>query len=396
MDNLLLFTVVFVAIGIGWWLGRSERLRSSGAPGSDGLAPSYYQGLNYLLNERPDRAVSAFIQDLEVNEDTLETHLAMGNLLRRRGEVEKALIVHENILAAGNLARDIVLSVQLELARDYLLAGLLDRAEVLLAGLAKESGSVRQLSLRMTLEIYEQEREWRKAISIAEMLAGDAEGDHESTISHYYCELAEEAIEGNRFEDARGELSRAIGHDSENPRCSLVLGKIHFLEGKYVEAVEALRRIKDQNAAFVSESLELLVEAYKKSGLGRDDLRFYLEKCLEIQPAISIVLVLAGMLREELREEEGDEAVARFLADHLKKNPSIKGLTQLIEYHMDNTTGVAKENLAILRSFTDAIVSEKPSHRCRECGFFSKKNHWHCPTCKSWGSVLPVFGLEGE
>ncbi|HKI74016.1 MAG TPA: lipopolysaccharide assembly protein LapB, partial [Pseudomonadales bacterium] len=155
MENWLLYTLMVAAIGIGWWLGRRERVKRP-----ETLGPNYYQGLNYLLNEEPDRAVATFIEDLEVNNDTLETHLALGGLLRRRGELEKAVVVHENILAHARLEKDTMLNVQLELARDYLLAGLLDRAEDLLLKLILEPGRIRIESLKLILEIYEQEKDW--------------------------------------------------------------------------------------------------------------------------------------------------------------------------------------------------------------------------------------------
>ena len=167
MESWLLYILMVAAIGIGWWLGRRERVKRP-----ETLGPNYYEGLNYLLNEQPDRAVATFIQDLEVNSDTLETHLAMGGLLRRRGELEKAVVVHENILAKARLERETMLNVQLELVRDYMLAGLLDRAEDLLLKLVEEKGRIRTESLKLILEIYEREKDWHKAIEIAQMLAG--------------------------------------------------------------------------------------------------------------------------------------------------------------------------------------------------------------------------------
>ena len=97
-----------------------------------------------------------------------------------------------------------------------------------------------------------------------------------------------------------------------------------------------------------------------------------------------------------IRVESGDEAVAKFVADHLKKYPTIRGLAQLIDLHIDNTHGVAKENLSILRSFVEALVANKPAYRCKGCGFEGKKMRWHCPSCKSWSTIKPIFGLEGE
>ncbi len=388
MDNWLLYIMIVGAIAIGWWLGRRDRSGSAEAMG-----PNYYEGLNYLLKEEPDRAVATFVQDLEVNDDTLETHLALGGLLRRRGELEKAVVVHENILSKARLDRETFLKVRLELARDYLLAGLLDRAEELLLKLVTEEGHIRRESSRLLLEIFEQEREWEKAIEIAERLAvGNDSEKYERAVSHYYCELALEAMEQQRLDDARDAIREAIGHDATNARTSLVQGELDLREHKFDDAVRALQRISEQNPIYVPESLELLARAYEQGGLSQDAMRDYLLEALRLTPSISIVLTLA----RSVREEQGDEAVSRFIADHLKKNPTIRGLTQLIDLHIDNTQGVARENLSILRSFAEALVADKPAYRCNGCGFEGRKMRWHCPSCKGWATIEPIFGLEGE
>jgi lipopolysaccharide biosynthesis regulator YciM len=102
------------------------------------------------------------------------------------------------------------------------------------------------------------------------------------------------------------------------------------------------------------------------------------------------------MLAKSIRDELGDDAVAKFVANHLKENPTIRGLAQLIDLHIDNTHGVAKENLTILRSFAEALVADKPAYRCNGCGFEGKRMRWHCPVCKDWATIEPIFGLEGE
>jgi len=376
------------AISIGWWLGRRERQKST-----ETLGPNYYQGLNYLLNEEPDRAVAPFIEDLEVNKDTLDTHLALGSLLRRRGELEKAVVVHENILANAKLEIAAMQNVQLELARDYLLAGLLDRAENLLLLLSQEKGHVRRESQKLMLQIYEQEKEWHRAVEIGELLAvGDDSEQYEMSISHYYCEIAEELLHLNHIDEAREAISKAIGHGASNARVSLVLGRLELAQKQYPEAIRALQRIKEQDPVYVAESIELLLRAYQEGDVPTEAFRQYLFKCLEITPSISIVLALAI----HIRDEQGDEAVSKFIANHLKKNPTIRGLTQLIDLHIDNTSGVSKQNLSILRSFAEALVADKPAYRCKSCGFDGKKMRWHCPSCRDWGTIEPIFGLEGE
>jgi len=393
MDNFILYVLIVGAIGLGWLLGRRDRAKTSEIVG-----PKYYQGLNYLLNEEPDRALTTFIENLEVTNDTLETHLAMGGLLRRRGELDKAVVVHENILVHAKLSKDDMQRVQLELARDYLLAGLLDRAEELCVQLSQEletgkPDSVRRESLKITLEIYEREKEWSQAIEVAKLLAvGGATDQYEKAISHYYCEIAEELLNRNELSTARESVREAIGHDVNNPRASLVRSRIDVEEGHYEQAIAVLARILDQNPVYLPESLETLAEAYRLGQRPQKELREYLISCLDLTPSISIVLMLAKSIRDEL----GDDAVAKFIASHLKENPTIRGLAQLIDLQIDNTQGVAKENLTILRSFADALVADKPAYRCNGCGFEGKRMRWHCPVCKDWATIEPIFGLEGE
>ena len=388
MDNWLLYLLIVAAIGIGWWLRGRESAKQP-----ETVGPQYYSGLNYLLNEEPDRAVAAFIDELEVNQDTLETHLALGGLLRRRGEIEKAVIVHENILSHARLEKGAMLNVQLELARDYLLAGLLDRAEELSITLSREEGETRQASRQVTLEVYEVEKEWEQAIEVAQLLAVGMESEkYEKAISHYYCEIASDCLAQKDFECAREAIRDAIGHNSYNARASLILGQTDLAEGHYAAAISALMRIKDQEPVYVPESLETLTEAFEKSDLPEQQFRDYLEACLELTPSISIVLSLATSMRDEI----GDEAMSKYIANHLKHNPTIRGLTQLIDLHVANTSGVAKQNLTILRSFTEALVADKPAYRCEDCGFKGKKLFWHCPSCRDWATIKPFFGLDGE
>ena len=393
MSNPLLYVLFLAAIAIGWWLGRRSR-KHAGGKDQHKLSRNYFQGLNYLLNEQPDRAISAFIQALEVNSDTIETHLALGSLLRRRGEVDKAVSVHQNLLARPQINRETSHYVQLELARDYLLAGLLDRAEKLLLDLIEENGKAREPGLQLLVEIYQQEREWEKAIAVASKLPtkGKDSDAVRRSLAHLYCELGQAALDSGDYRLAKQHILRAFTHDRNCVRGSLLLGGLEYQLDHVKDAIKALKKVRMQNGTFVPESLDLLIKCYERDGGSQKDLRDYLHQCLSETPPISIVLALA----RSLREDEGDEAVARFISGHLKENPTIRGLTRLIDLHIDNAHGIAKENLAILRSFTEALVADKPVYRCEECGFSGKKLHWLCPSCKRWGSVMPIYGLEGE
>ncbi len=159
MNDYLVFVLLFAAIAIGWFLGRRSHRQTQATPD---LPSQYYKGLNYLLDGRPDGAIDAFISALEVNSETLETHIALGNLLRKKGEVERAIRIHQNLLARPSLPKAQIHQAHLELARDYISAGLLDRAERLLLDLVDESPQQLRASLRHLMDIYQSEREWQQ------------------------------------------------------------------------------------------------------------------------------------------------------------------------------------------------------------------------------------------
>jgi len=383
MESWILWLLFVFAIAAGWGLGRRERKQPR----------SLELGLRHLLNDQHDQAVAALVGELEFLSDNVETHLALGGLLRRRGELEKAVVVHESILSRARLDTETQHQVQIELARDYLQAGLLDRAEALSIQLARENPRYQTESLKITLSIYEQEREWQKAIDTAKlMVGGENQEQIDEAISHYYCEQAEQLIEAGDIAAARVAISGATGHLAKNPRVSLLQARLELDEGRFEQAIKVLKRLPEQDVDFVPEALLLLKKAYQLGGFDLDDYREFLENCLTKTSSISIVLALA----ESVKEEQGDEAAAKYIANHLKKTPTIRGLKQLIDLHVENAHGISKQNLYILRSFAEALVADKPAYRCIECGFEGKRLNWRCPSCKKWSSTRPIFGLEGE
>jgi len=383
MESWILWLLFVFAIAAGWWLGRRERKQSR----------SLELGLRHLLNDQHDQAVAALVGELEFLSDNVETHLALGGLLRRRGELAKAVVVHESILSRARLDTKTRHQVQIELARDYLQAGLLDRAEALSIQLARENPRYQTDSLKITLSIYEQEREWQKAIDTAKlMVGGENQEQIDQAISHYYCEQAEQLIETGDIAAARVAISGATGHLAKNPRVSLVQARLELDEGRFEQAIKVLKRLPEQDVDFVPEALLLLKKTYQLGGFDLDDYREFLENCLTKTSSISIVLAVA----ESVKEEKGDEAAAKYIANHLKKTPTLRGLKQLIDLNVDSAHGISKQNLYILRSFAEALVADRPAYRCIECGFEGKRLNWRCPSCKKWSSTRPIFGLEGE
>ncbi|MFY9513377.1 MAG: tetratricopeptide repeat protein, partial [Rubrivivax sp.] len=194
-----------VAFALGW-LGSRFDLRQVRRDNRD--APkAYFKGLNLLLNEQQDKAIDAFIEAVQNDPDTTELHFALGNLFRRRGEFERAVRVHEHLLSRGDLKAAERDRAQHELAQDFMKAGLFDRAEAAYRAL---DGTAFAGEARLALlSLYERSRDWQHATEVASRLEQAGAGSFAARIAHYACEMAQEADERGRPDDAGRALQRA-------------------------------------------------------------------------------------------------------------------------------------------------------------------------------------------
>lgn len=385
MVNLTSILLPFVAVS-GWFLGRGGKSKTQKR---HHLSRDYLIGLNYLLDEQPDKAVDIFIKMLEVDNETIETHLALGNLFRRRGEVDRAIRIHQNIISRPNLETSQRIQALLSLGRDYMLAGVLDRAERLFHEVI-ESGEYIEESLTYLLDIYQQEKDWEQAIVIAEKLERQSGRSMNEVIAHYYCELAEEAYKNNP-EHAWRLLHRAIAVDKKSVRATLLNGKWQSEQGHYHEAITAYCSVKDINPDYLSEAIPPLVKCYQSCGDEAELIQF-LRTCLQNHPRNSVMLELS----ERLQHYQGEQAAADFLVAQLKERSSIRGLNQLIKLQIELSDGATKEKLLLLNDLTLQLLKDKPIYRCGHCGYAGKVLRWQCPSCRCWSSVKPIHGLEGE
>jgi len=380
--------LVFAALASAWYLGYQARQKRM-TEQKINLPRDYLVGLNFLLNEEPDKAVDVFIKMLEVDSDTVETHLAVGKLFRRRGEVDRAIRIHQNLIARPQLDKVYREQSLFELGQDYLSAGVLDRAErVFLEVLNIKEYSVP--ALRALLDIYQQEKAWENAIQMANKLAIVTRVSTQSMVAHYYCELAEAALAKGQHEQASQYLKNALNMDDKCVRASLVLAKIEMNKGDHKSAITSLKRIKSQNPDFLSEAIDSLASCYEALN-EEEKLVTYLMQILQEYPRIPVVLILS----ERIRRWKGDKVAANFVADYVRRYPSIRGLHLFINLYLSNTEGRAREDLLILQNLTKKLLADKPDYQCVSCGFSGKSLHWHCPGCKKWNSVQPVHSLDG-
>lgn len=397
MPDLLMLSLLVIAIAIGYFLGRtSTRNRNTSGKSLGIFNQSYFKGLNQLLNEQPDAAIDTFIEALEVNSDTLETHLALGNLLRRQGEVDRAIRIHQNLLARPGLSSSQQHHAQLELARDYVKAGLFDRAERLFLELVERSAELRQTCIEGLIEIYRDEKEWNKAIAAVDRLIHRRLSKAElarwrRAQAHFCCELAEQAMEQSDLFAARRHVRAALNYDRDLVRASLLWAQLEHEQGNNREAIKILRRVPQQDPDYVVEMLPLLVSCYEAQG-DYDGLEKALEQLHENYPSNSIILELT----ERIRLSHGDMAAASYIASALKERPSARGVSRLLDFYIKHSKEKAQDNLRLLKELIDQIMISKPSYRCEQCGFTGNQLHWLCPSCKSWNTVKAIRGVEGE
>ena len=378
-----------VAALSGWFLGRRNSERSRRAGVSE-LSSSYFRGLNYLLNEQPDKAIEVFLKLAEFNRDTVETHLALGNLFRRRGEVDRAIRVHQHLIARPNLSNEEKTIALLELGEDYMRAGLLDRAETLFTDLVAMDAQVPS-ALRHLIGIYQHEKDWGKAIDHArrlEKISGDSQGP---VVAQFYCEQAEHARTAKNFAEAHEHLTHAFESQPECVRAYIVLGHVEMQEGHPEAAAEAFERVATLDVDFVPEVLPPLLDCYARLQQMARAEKFLLD-AIERSQGVTPVIALARLYAST----QGEQAAVDFLTRQLRQRPSVRGLMSLIGATLHRSEGEARENLLILQDLTRKLIEGQAMYRCSRCGFGAKAHHWQCPSCKTWGSVRPIQGVAGE
>jgi len=384
MVQNLLWLLLPVAAASGWMMARRS-IKQEDHRSLD-ISPAYFKGINYFLNEQPDKAIEVFIKMLEVDSDTVETHLALGNLFRRRGEVDRAIRIHQNLIARPSLRREQRSQALLELGQDYMQAGLLDRAESLFNELI-ELGDHTYPALRMLNDIYEQEKEWDRAIAVAQKLITNSDKNYRSIIAQYYCELAEQAIQAGDQPHASSLIKQALACDYHCVRASIIEAQLCGISGEYKAAIKALKRVEQQDIDYLSEVVEPLFENYTKIGK-LPEMLDYLRGVLDKQKAIQPVLAFVN----HLRKQEGDDHALGFLADYLMKHPSLRGLAHLIDLQYGKGSGGHFNSLGDIKNIINKLLENKPLYCCNHCGFSGKTLHWQCPSCKCWNCIKPVPG----
>ena len=382
-----LYWLLLLLAGVAGWSLAQIFYKSRSKPKIPG---EYLKGLNYLLNEQPDKALEVFIDLVDVDTETVETHLVLGNMFRRRGEVDRAIRIHQNLIARPSLEVTDKSTALLELAKDYLKAGLLDRAESLLKDVI-ELGLQTDEAYPLLLGLYEQEKEWNLAIETTKKLEKVKGKKMNHITAHYYCELSEEALYNNTDDrDGSEKLAKqlakkALSYDKTCARANVLLGLIAMHEQNYRSAIKFYIAVAKQRPEYLPEVFSNLREAFMQ----QNDHKGFKQFLSNIKESNLSGLTLTNLL-EELSEEDDEKKI---ILDWLLEKPelSLLEVNGFLKGKHSEHEPISEMGILKIQESVDKFISDRSTHQCKQCGFHGKLLYWQCPSCHSWGTVVPIM-----
>ncbi|MBS0338870.1 MAG: lipopolysaccharide assembly protein LapB [Proteobacteria bacterium] len=367
--------------GLGWLAARIDikhLLTESRA-----LPRSYFKGLNFLLNEQPDKAIEAFIEVVKVDPETVELHYALGSLFRRRGEYDRAIRMHQNLIDRADLSAEQRLAALFELGQDYLKAGILDRAEEVFNRLRE--GPLAAEARAFLLEIYQAEKEWQKAIDMAAEIGTGPNESRAKDVAHFYCELAAFEATHSRPDEARRHLEAALEANRKCVRASLQLGDLERSAGNLERAIENWKRIETQDPAYLALVAQRLLDVFRDTGRLEEGLTL-LAGHLERYPSLDLL----DTVFQYTLDAKGAESAYKLVRDELRRNPTLLGLDRLLEAQIAGASSPERRrDLELVKNLVHSHARRLARYRCDSCGFKARQFHWHCPGCGGWETYPP-------
>lgn len=370
--------IIPVAIGFLWLLFRTKQ---SHKRQQSSLSSEYFKGLNYLLNDEQGKALDVFVKLVESNWDTIDTHFTLGKIYRKNGEMDKAIKIHQGLIARPSLPERYRSKILLELGYDYLGAGWFDRAEGLFKEVLIQEPKSQEARHNLIL-IYQQEKDWFKAIDIAVDLFSDNPAVIGPMIAHYYCELADLSMVKGDISQLENYASKALQYDADCVRATMLLADQAKAAGDDKKAIKLYESIEQQDAESMILVIDSLLQCYENLAQ-QDQLYEYLVALQQRNPKLYLQNVIASVLEKA----QGNRSAIDYLSDKVKQQPSLAGLQNLIAYKQ-NEIG-ADEMFNDLNTAISIMRKDSVEYRCQKCGFSTNTHYWLCPSCNHWGRVKP-------
>ncbi|MDC7708891.1 lipopolysaccharide assembly protein LapB [Vogesella indigofera] len=374
---LLLFPAFF---GLGWLAARVD-MRAVLKQARE-VPAGFYKGLDALVDDKTDVAARSLAEVARAHPQALEVQLSLGKLYRRRGENDRAIRLHQQVLELPDLSNEQKAQVRFELSQDFHKAGLVDRAEEILVKLLP-SQTMGRAAREQLLSIYQQDRDWEKAVATARELRSDAHSfQHE--VAQFFCELAQGALYQSDYDKARRYVQEAFAANRKCVRASILLGDIEVANGQPEAAIAAWQAIEKQNYEYLAMVAERLFDAYESLGKAAEGialLRGYQRTFSQLE--------LTDLLYQKVATYEGEARALEAVREAVHARPNLLGVYRLVEAQMDELSPEGRMDAEVARALIMKHAQRLTVHRCKRCNFRSRAFFWHCPACGEWESFTP-------
>lgn len=386
IDGLIWFLLP-IAAAAGWYAAKRSMARRGEAFWK--YSQQFHDELGQLLSAK-DSSVQFLDSFSHGERDAVETHIALGNLYRRRGEIDRAIVIHENLIGKQDLDADMRAQARFELARDYDSAGLLDRSENAFQAVIA-SGQCMREAYEGLLHLHERQQDWQRAIEVALQCEQDTGDSLAHSLSHYHCELAVLAIKSDERSESRRLLSKALDHWPQCPRAYILLAQSALDACEYSEAIRLYDEVESLRPELIPEIIENRFDAYL--GLGEMvQVEQFINRLQSQRNAYSVIRIT----REIIARLKDERTADRFFKDQILKRPSLKGLRDWAHDQLALSSPGERDKVKVICNLLDQVMEDKPAYRCHSCGFQGNVMHWRCPSCQSWDTVSTIIGVEGE
>ncbi len=392
-----LLLLIFVAIALGFMLAKEpwklifRNINRKQSTGKAGAQQYDHTALESLIDEQPDFAIDALINTLNVSHDTLETHMALGKMLSQRGETQRAIRIHQNILQSKDLPEGSLVKARFALAEDYFKAGLLDRAESLykeLAGIHQTQGRDNEVLIKATqrlVDIFQDEAEWLKAIEAVNTLIPSLSKDQQRTWqalqSQFYCEVALGALGDKRYEAMHLPLEKAQMLDSDLLRVWILKGRQAVAQNEHALALKYFKQVCIDSAAHHQSILPIMIAMHNQV-FSSQRLPVYLRSLYQQQPS---VFLLPVMMRA-IADYQSQHAALSFVVGELKRWPNLSPLSDALSLLPESS--YEQMHLENVLQVVESHVRQSHAYECQACGYSGAEYHWRCPSCKHWGTSV--------
>ena len=351
----------------------------------------YLQSMNYLLSEQHDKALDTFMSMASVSQDNAETHIILGNLFRNRGEVDRAIRIHQNLIARPELTLAIRHQCLTELAKDYLKAGFLDRAELIFAKLSKEVLNP-IIVLHYLKEIYELEKEWKKAIEVSLKIQAQDNEDLSGTISHYFCELAEIKISIKDMAKAKKYINKALSYNKKSLRALILLGDISYKNNNHIDSMKQYVNVYEsypEQSYLVIDKIRIVYENLNTKENFYDFLKSFSKK--------ENSLDLYSSLNKDQSSTINLKEISEIYQTEFENNRvNLIQLSEYVDLIEANKIAFDNQSLNNIQKCLRVYSEKESAHKCENCGFTSIKHFWQCPSCQSWSSIRKKISSKNK